>query len=80
MARQRKRKALPEEVSKFSEAMDAALPGKHTRVLKRTEACILAQLRTGMARLNGFLNRVGAAESNLCACGHASETVRHFLL
>lgn len=84
MAKQRKRRALPDEVGKFSKAIDAALPGKHTRVLydklKRREACILAQLRTGMARLNGFLNRIGAAESDLCACGHASETVGHFLL
>ncbi|KAB5515136.1 hypothetical protein GE09DRAFT_1067015 [Coniochaeta sp. 2T2.1] len=65
--------------SRFSRAMDTALPGKHTRDLydnlKRREACILAQLRTGMARLNGFLNRIGAVESNLYACTHASETV-----
>lgn len=61
-----------------------ALPGKHTRdlydKLKRKAAGILAQLRTGMARLNGYLNRIGAAESDLCACGHARKTVGHFLL
>jgi ribonuclease HI len=82
--KQRQRRVLPEDVGKFSKAMDAALPGKHTRdlydKLKRREACILAQLRTGMARLNGFLNRIGAAESDQCACGHARETVEHFLL
>jgi ribonuclease HI len=84
MAKQRQSRVLPKEVGKFSRAIDTALPGKHTRdlydKLKRREACILAQLRTGMARLNGFLNRIGAAESDLCACGHASETVGHFLL
>ena len=40
---------------------------------------ILAQLRTGMARLNGYLHRIGAAESDQCACGQATETVQHFL-
>src|SRR5688500_342935 len=64
--------------------MDAALPGKHTRdlygKLKRREACVLAQLRTGMARLNGFLSRIAAADSGLCACGRARETVERFLL
>jgi hypothetical protein len=63
--------------------MDTALPGKHTRTiydaLKRREANILAQLRTGMARLNGYLHRIGAAESDQCACGRATETIKHFL-
>ena len=63
--------------------MDAALPGKHTRSLydglKRSEASTLAQLRTGMARLNGYLHRIGAAESNICPCGVAKETVKHFI-
>lgn len=32
---------------------------------KRREASVLAQLRTGMARLNGYLHQIGAAESCL---------------
>jgi ribonuclease HI len=84
MNKQQGGRLLPQGVGKFSKAMDAALPGKHTRPLydklKRREACVLAQLRTGMAKLNGFLCRIGAAESDLCACGHARETVEHFLL
>jgi ribonuclease HI len=83
IARQRHGRALPEGVGKFSQALDAALPGKHTRdlydKLKRKEACVLAQLRTGMVRLNGFLSRIGAVESDTCACGQARETVEHFL-
>ncbi|EAQ88476.1 hypothetical protein CHGG_05095 [Chaetomium globosum CBS 148.51] len=83
MERQRATRVLPVSVGKFSKAMDAALPGKHTRhlydKLKRREACVLAQLRTGMARLNGFLSRIGAVESDLCACGQARESVEHFL-
>lgn len=74
---------LPEGVGKYSKRIDAALPGKHTRELydqlDRREADILVQLRTGMARLNSFLHRIGAAESNLCECGQAPETVEHFL-
>ncbi|EAQ91643.1 hypothetical protein CHGG_03578 [Chaetomium globosum CBS 148.51] len=83
MERQRATRVLPVGVGKFSKTMDAALPGKHTRdlydKLKRREACVLAQLRTGMARLNGFLSRIGAVESDLCACGQARESVEHFL-
>src|ERR1700751_1762197 len=50
-------KHLPDNVGKFSKRVDAALPGKHTRQLydglSWREASVLAQLRTGMARLNG---------------------------
>jgi hypothetical protein len=80
---ERTTRTLPDEVGKYSREMDTALPGKHTRTLydglKRREASVLAQLRTGMARLNGYLHRIGAAESDQCACGQATETVKHFL-
>ena len=83
LKKQKQDKKLPEGIGKFSKEMDAALPGKHTRSLydglKRNEASILAQLRTGMARLNGYLHRIGAAESNICSCGTAKETVKHFI-
>jgi hypothetical protein len=32
-----------------------------------------------MARLNTYLHRIGAAESDMCDCGQARETVQHFL-
>lgn len=74
---------LPDGVGKHLKKIDTALPGRHTRTLYdalgRREANVLAQLRTGMARLNGYLHRIGAAESDQCACGQASETVEHFL-
>ncbi|KDN61464.1 hypothetical protein CSUB01_11710 [Colletotrichum sublineola] len=74
---------LPEGVGQFSKRVDAALPGKHTRELYDSyswkEASILAQLRTGMARLNWYLHQIGAAASDQCACGRAAETVEHFL-
>ena len=74
---------LPEDIGRHSSRVDTALPGKHTRQLydrlSWKEASVLAQLRTGMARLNGYLFRINAAETDQCACGQARETVDHFL-
>ena len=74
---------IPQEVGKYSRELDIALPGRHTRTLydtlHRIEASVLAQLRTGMNRLNGYLNRIGVTESEMCVCGQAKETVKHFL-
>src|SRR6201996_292139 len=74
---------LPEKVGRHSKRVDIALPGKHTRRLYDglpwKEANVLAQLRTGMARLNSYLHRINAAPTDLCACGQARETVEHFL-
>jgi hypothetical protein len=74
---------LPENVGRHVKRVDAALPGKHTRQLydrlPRKEASVLAQLRTGMARLNGYLYRIKVAETDQCACRQARETVEHFL-
>ncbi|KAJ9480575.1 hypothetical protein VN97_g12978 [Penicillium thymicola] len=76
-------KSLPENVGKHAKRVDAALPGKRTRQLydrlSWKEASVLAPLRTGMARLNGYLYRINAAETDQCACGQAKETVEHFL-
>ena len=72
-----------ERVGEFTRKVDSALPGKHTRLLynsfNRAQANILVQLRTGMSRLNGYLYRINAADTDLCACGQAKETVEHFL-
>src|SRR5205814_10514437 len=70
-------------VGKYSREVDVALPGKPTtklyNQLKRDEASILAQLRTGATRLNSYLHKIGRAEADLCPCGSASETIKHFL-
>jgi hypothetical protein len=83
MKRGKMRHTLPAGVGRYSKELDAALPGDHTKglydPLTKAEASILAQLRTGMARLNGYLHRIGAAESAECECGTAVETVKHFL-
>lgn len=76
-------KALPEDVGRHIKRVDAALPGKHTRQLydglSWNEATVLVQLRTGMARLNGYLYQINVAQTDQCACGQARETVEHFL-
>lgn len=55
--------------------MDAVLPGKHTW----KEASVLAQLRTGGARPNGYLFRINSAEADQCACEQTREAVVRFL-
>ena len=45
----------------------------------KSEARILAQLRTGMAKLNGFLFRIKATDSEICECGNVKETIKYFL-
>lgn len=40
---------------------------------------MLCQLRSGMCRLNGYLAKIGAVETDICECGRESETVDHFL-
>jgi hypothetical protein len=66
IAKQRQQKVLPDGVGKYSKRIDRALPGRHTHILydglKRKEAIVLAQLRTGMTRLNSYLSKIGAAE------------------
>jgi hypothetical protein len=83
VAKQNHQERPIERVGEYTRKFDTALPGKHTRLLynglKRTEADILAQLRTGMSRLNGYLHRINATDTDLCACGQAKETVEHFL-
>ncbi|KAM9874697.1 transposon I factor [Verticillium dahliae] len=66
-------------------------PGRDTRPCQQThtrwiydglsaaQASVLAQLRTGMTRLNTYLRKIGAALDVECACGQAAETVEHFL-
>ncbi|KAG7429573.1 hypothetical protein Forpi1262_v009429 [Fusarium oxysporum f. sp. raphani] len=83
LAQRRQRMMLPESVGSYSKQLDKALPGKHTCILydalKRRESDILVQLRTGMARVNRYLHRIGAAETDTCDCGQEEKSVDHFL-
>jgi hypothetical protein len=82
-SKQKAKAGLPEDIGKYSKRVDSALPGKHTRQLydhlSWKEASALAQLRTGMARLNYYLHKIRAEPSDQCDCGQARETVEHFL-
>jgi flagellar hook-associated protein FlgK len=70
-------------VGSYSKRIDQALLGKHTKALynslKRQEADVLLQLRTGMARINSYLSKIGAIGSDICKCGCALEMMEHFL-
>jgi ribonuclease HI len=85
LARQREQyqETRLEGVGRYSKAIDKALPGQHTRglydAMKRRESNVLAQLRTGMARINNYLHRIGAADTDMCDRGQAPETMEHFL-
>ena len=76
-------RSLPTNRGSMSKWVDKALPGPHTKglydPLRKEEAKVLAQLRTGMSRLNGYLYKIGATESAECSCGAAKEDVGHFL-
>ncbi|KAM3490228.1 hypothetical protein MY3957_006467 [Beauveria namnaoensis] len=74
---------IPENVGKYSKSIDTALPGEHTRALYEdlpwNERTVLAQLRTYMIRLNGYLHQIRAVPSSQCACELERETIKHFL-
>ncbi|OAQ60858.1 reverse transcriptase [Purpureocillium lilacinum] len=67
-------------IARAKQRADNKIPSNFGDFTKRIDgANVLAQLRTGMARLNDYLYRIKAAASQQCACGHARETVDHFL-
>jgi hypothetical protein len=74
---------VPATVGESVRRIDTAWPGSHTRRmyddLSKRQASILAQLRTGMTPLNGYLHNIKAVESNLCECGEAVESREHFV-
>ncbi|CRL30817.1 unnamed protein product [Penicillium camemberti] len=74
---------LPENVGRHSRRVDTTLPGKHTRQLydqlSWKEASVLAQLRTGMARLNGYLFQINTVETDQYAYGQVRDALDHFL-
>jgi hypothetical protein len=76
-------KQVPATVGKSIRRIDTAWPGNHTRRiyddLSKRQASILAQLRTGMTPLNGYLHNIKAAGTNLCECGEAVESRDHFV-
>jgi hypothetical protein len=80
---QQQRQRIPIGVGRYSQRIDTALPGQHTRAiydaLNAKESRILIQLRTGKCRLNRYLHSIKAVGTDQCSCGQAAETVEHFL-
>jgi hypothetical protein len=74
---------LPTTVGEIVRKIDAACPGSHTRrmydSLSKRQASVLAQLRTGMTPLNGYLHNIKAVETNVCGCSEAVESREHFI-
>ena len=74
---------FPPGIGKAIKELDHALSDPHTRLiydnLDKDDAKVIAQLRSGDAKLNQFLARIKAIESPICACGAAPESIRHFL-
>ena len=46
---------------------------------RKIQANILCQLRSGINRLNKYLAKINAVESDQCKCGRGEESVDHFL-
>ena len=67
----------------FQRHFDQTMPRRSMSVLydqwSKGDASILSQLRTGKGRLNHYLARIRATESDACQCGRETETVSHFL-
>jgi len=82
--RARNRTSLPVRATSGESVrrVDVAWPGSHIRrmydSLSRSEASILAQLRTGMTPLNVYLYLIGASQTSLCDCDEAAEPRQHF--
>jgi hypothetical protein len=43
------------------------------------ESNVFAQLRTGMARISSYLHKIGAADTDMCECRQAPDTMEQFL-
>ena len=78
-----KNTAIPSRMGVYSTNMNASLSGRYIKniydLLLKTEVKIFAQLRTGMAKLNGFFFRIKTTDSKICECGTAKKTIKHFL-
>ncbi|EED11748.1 hypothetical protein TSTA_109270 [Talaromyces stipitatus ATCC 10500] len=73
---------LPADIGKYSKGHRYLFQETHKNLIRWNEperGKNLVQLRTGKTRLNSYLNKIGAAEFDICACGQASETMEHFL-
>ena len=80
---QRAEKLHTTKVGRFMKSFGKALPGPHTRLLYngrvKLHANVLCQLRSGINRLNKYLAKINAVETEQCKCGRGEEPVDQFL-
>lgn len=71
------------KVGRFITSFDKALPGKYTKIIyigcNKKQSQILCQLRTEICKLNFYLSKNQAVESDQCRCNRSKETVNQFL-
>ena len=71
------------KVGRFIKLFDKALTRKHIITIyngrTKKHLQILCQLRIGIYRLNSYLAKIQAVDSDQCRCNRGSETVNHFL-
>lgn len=71
---------LKTRVGRFIKSFDKALPGKHSNTIyngrPKKQSQILCQLRTGICRLNSYLAKIQAVDSDQCGCNRGSEIYR----
>jgi len=71
-------------VGRFTKLLDASYQSGHTRErydsLNAYKAAALAQMRTGISKLNGYLHTIHCHNTPVCKCScNLVETVQHFL-
>ena len=71
------------KVGRVIKSFDKALPGRHTDIIyngrTKKQSQILCQLLTGICRLNSYLAKIQAVDSDQCRCRRGIETVDDFL-
>jgi len=71
-------------VGRFTKLLDASYQSGHTRELYDSlnayQAAALAQMRTGISKLNGYLHTIHCHDTPVCNCScNLVETIQHFL-
>lgn len=70
------------KVGAFTQSIDKAVPRHRTLGLyngkSKAQASVLCQLRRGIARLNGYLSKINAVDSEMCSCKTGSRNSTSF--
>lgn len=82
-ARAEGREFYTTKIGRYIKSFDKALPGPHTRLLYngrvKVHGNVLCQLRSSINRLNKYLAKINAVETEQCKCSRGEESVDPFL-